>query len=77
MKERGWVESNFFCTACGQVVTHRTWENGFMALRCRCLKKAGHGEVVPAAGWIDRRCQGDEEASRLEMMQANSTTCFD
>lgn len=73
----GWRESDLFCTCCGQVVTHKTWENGFVVLRCQCIKKAGHREVVPAEGWIDKRCQGDELATTLELMHAQSNTYFD
>jgi hypothetical protein len=72
-----WRESDLFCTSCGQVVKHRRWENGFIVLRCRCIKKAGHREVLPAEGWIDKRCRGDEKATKMELMHAQSDLCFD
>jgi hypothetical protein len=75
--ETGWGESNLFCTCCGQVVERKRWENGFMAMRCQCIKKAGQGEVVLSEWWIDKRCRGDQRATLLELMQAESSDCFD
>lgn len=77
MDENGWGESDLFCTCCGQVVAQKVWENGFMVMRCQCIKKAGHHEILPAEGWIDKRCRGDERATRLELMHARSTGYFD
>ena len=73
----GWINSDLFCTCCGQLVTKRRWDSGFMVMRCQCIRKAGHSEVMLSEWWIDKRCQGDEQATRLEMMQASSSDCFD
>lgn len=76
-KEGDWWESDLYCTCCGQVVTQKTWENGFMMLRCQCIKKAGHHEVHPARWWIDKCCRGDERTMRLELMNAGMDAYID
>jgi len=75
--ENGWGESDLFCACCGQVVSHKKWENGFIIMRCECIKKAGHQEVLRSEWWIDKRCQGDERATRLELMHAQFNASFD
>lgn len=77
MKKNGWTDSHLFCTCCEQIVAHKHWDNGFMAMRCQCIKKAGHQEVVTPEWWIDKRCQGNQRAIMWEMLNARPNAYLD
>lgn len=68
--EGAWYESELFCTACDVAVEQRRGPNGFIAMRCQCIEKAGHREIEPEHRWLHRSCRGDERAMRMEMMHA-------
>jgi hypothetical protein len=65
-----WLESELYCTQCDEVVTQWSGPEGFMMMRCQCIEKAGHHQIQPARGWIDRSCRGDRRAILIELMDA-------
>lgn len=75
--EGAWFESELFCTACDEAVEQRRGPNGFIAMRCQCIEKAGRREIDPAQRWLHRNCRGDERAMRMEMMHAEMNAYSD
>lgn len=72
-----WCESCLYCTRCDEVVAQRSWPNGFVMMRCQCIKKAGHSSIRPARSWIDKDWRGDTRARNRAILNTYSTAFFD
>jgi hypothetical protein len=59
------------------VVEQKTWPNGFLMMRCDCIKKAGHFNIMPARSWIDKECRDDIRMRNGALLSSYSTAYFD
>ncbi|MDW5562344.1 MAG: hypothetical protein SA339_03885 [Methanomassiliicoccus sp.] len=77
MSEHVWTESGLICTRCERRVTRRTWPNGILMMKCDCIKKVGHGDILPARSWIDKECRDDVRVRNGALVSSYAAAYFD